>query len=344
MDILKKLIPLFAPMLLTGCYEDFIPETATDPVLCLNALITAGEPVEVSVTRTWVFNDQKSWADHAVSDAEVTLYANGVRISDDYLPREGDEIRIVAESNTYGNAEATVTVPKAPSVPEADVRPTLLESWGHDGDGGSQGISFNLHVGLKIDDVNPTDDFYKFEYQSYSPSADDNDPFNPDLPHSSFSPGTFDHDSEPVFKEHIGTFESIMSSDAEGTMFFSDRQFACKSHILNLRFNQGSFSSYKPALYTGATPPGSDTDPYDCGLVLRLSAVSRGYYNHALYVWHRDEGVLVDLGDLGFADPIWGYSNVSTGAGVVAAQSATTLTISLRDFLHDMLKTSGHHK
>ncbi len=69
-----------------------------------------------------------------------------------------------------------------------------------------------------------------------------------------------------------------------------------------------------------------------------LASVSQSYYNRAIYVWQRDSGVLGDLGDLGFADPMWGYSNVSTGAGVVAARSYATCTLNLHDFLKESIE------
>lgn len=43
------------------------------------------------------------------------------------------------------------------------------------------------------------------------------------------------------------------------------------------------------------------------------------------------------VGDVGFCDPAWGYSNVSTGAGVVAARSKSSATIILTDFLQKEL-------
>lgn len=61
--------------------------------------------------------------------------------------------------------------------------------------------------------------------------------------------------------------------------------------------------------------------------------MSRSYYDRALYVWQRDNGIIGDLGDFGFAEPLAAYSNVSTGAGVVAARSFSTYTLSLKDFL-----------
>lgn len=111
MAILKYILLLFAATLLTGCYENFNPEVDTRPVLCLNSIITAGEPIEVKVSRTWLYNDTNAQRDHSVHDATVTILANGKIVGPDYLPAEGDRIGIVAESPTYGCASAEVIVP-----------------------------------------------------------------------------------------------------------------------------------------------------------------------------------------------------------------------------------------
>ncbi len=61
--------------------------------------------------------------------------------------------------------------------------------------------------------------------------------------------------------------------------------------------------------------------------------VLQSYYYWAVYKWNADEGILGDLSDMGLAESKWGYSNVSTGAGVVAARSVAGYTISLKGFL-----------
>ncbi|MDE6134203.1 MAG: DUF4249 domain-containing protein, partial [Muribaculaceae bacterium] len=102
MAILRYILPILSLFLLTGCYESFNPEIDTVPVLCLNSLITAGEHIEVEVTHTWLFNDEKTERNHDVKDAVVTILVNEMIVGSDYLPKEGDKIRIVAESPTYG--------------------------------------------------------------------------------------------------------------------------------------------------------------------------------------------------------------------------------------------------
>lgn len=70
---------------------------------------------------------------------------------------------------------------------------------------------------------------------------------------------------------------------------------------------------------------------------LYLTTVSKSYYNWAVYKWNVDEGITGDLSDIGLAESKWGYSNVSSGAGVVAAQASSKFTIDLKEFLKKTL-------
>lgn len=78
----------------------------------------------------------------------------------------------------------------------------------------------------------------------------------------------------------------------------------------------------------------------ECGVNLYLTTVSQSYYNWAVYKWNADEGIIGDLSDIGLAESKWGYSNVSTGAGVVAARASAKYTLSLKDFLQKTLSCS----
>ncbi|MDE7442567.1 MAG: DUF4249 domain-containing protein, partial [Muribaculaceae bacterium] len=125
MAILKKyiILPLLA-LNVTGCYTEFEPDIDDSPVLCLNSLISAGEPVAVSVTHTWRYSSgyRGIQRDVTVKDADVALYVNGSNVDDlvyseedrkfhsDYVPLSGDTVRIVAFNQTYGSAEASVVV------------------------------------------------------------------------------------------------------------------------------------------------------------------------------------------------------------------------------------------
>ena len=324
MAILRYIIPILSVFLLTGCYEDFSPEIDTKPVLCLNSLITAGEPIEDDVTHTWMFNDEKSERDHDVTDAVVTILVNERIVGSDYLPKEGDKIRIVAESPTYGIATAEVVVPYATPVGKVKVIPVVTNIWEGDKDFYHYemlaDITFNLNIEMDVNDPEGPDDYYHFGYGWFGSDTDG----SPTL-----SIGQLEYNSEPIFKEHIGVFETVMGNDEDTQfVFFSDRQFSGKTYTLHLNFSDNYFH-VKSQEY--------DESRLECGVNLYLTTVSKSYYNWAVYKWNVDEGITGDLSDIGLAESKWGYSNVSTGAGVVAAQSSSKFTIDLKEFLKTTL-------
>ena len=239
MAILRYIIPLLSVFLLTGCYEDFNPRIDTRPVLCLNSLITAGKQIDVEVTHTWMFSDEGSQKNHYVSDATVAIFANGMAIGPDYLPKEGDKIRIVAESPTYGTATAEVVVPYATPIGKVRVSPVVKNIWKGEDDFFHYemfaGITFNLNIEMDVNDPEGTDNYYHFGYDWYGSDTDG----SPTL-----SIGQFEYNSEPIFKEHIGVFETVMGNDEDTQfVFFSDRQFSGKTYTLHLNFSDNSFMS-----------------------------------------------------------------------------------------------------
>ncbi len=169
MDILKKFIIIISPLLLSSCYEDFEPHIDTQPVLCLNSLITPGNPIEVKVTHTWVFTDERGEKNHNVEDATLQIYANGELVDSDYLPQEGDRIRIKAISSKYGDAEAEVTVPIATKISSLDftAKPSdfwmsQTDGWGIDAD-----IEFGVNIAMEIADTEITGNFYRLGYDEF---------------------------------------------------------------------------------------------------------------------------------------------------------------------------------
>lgn len=317
-------------LLLTGCYEDFNPEIGTKPVLCVNSLITADEAIEVSLSHSWVYSD--GGGNHEVDDATVAIYANGEIAGADYVAHEGDRIRIEADSKRYGKATGEVTVPHAVTPVNISHEATVTNRWEFEGDDEMETercLMFNLNVELTIKDPATIANYYHLGYESFSGNSGDTSwpeggYYAPEAPRVHFSTGSLNYESEPIFSEHIGVLDAVSGNDAYGFTFFTDRQFSGKSYTLHLQFTD-------MALWvTGDTV---DEEWLDCGLQLRLSNVSASYYNWANYRWHADDGLTGDMGNIGLGDPIWGYSNVSTGAGVVAAQSGTTVIINLREFL-----------
>lgn len=314
MAILRKIYPFLILPFLTGCEEVFTPDMPHIPVLCVNSLITVGEPVEAVVSKSRLYTDTSDKTE--IKDADLRIYANGVLQLDSYIPKEGDNIRIVAESPTLGRGEADLSMPMSIKAPTATWETYDVSCWKSDNDVVS--VQFKLKVALRIEDPDG-ENYYKFSFNSGTQTNENSDNLDASGNYG-FEISSLVYKMEPIFSEHIGIFESIMGGDADGFTFFSDRQFSGKSYTLNLQFDHCWFR-----YPTGEIP--------ECKVNLIINSVSPSYYNWANYVWQRDNGTLSDLSDYGLGDPIWGYSNVSSGAGVVAAQSKSVCMLDLTDFI-----------
>lgn len=289
----------------------------------------------------YLTNDKKAENNHTVTDAAITIMANGTIVDNTYIPVSGDKIRIIAQSPEYGEATAEVTVPFATPIGKVKLIPTVTHMWKGDVDFYHYemlaDIYFTINIELDVNDPADTDNYYHLGYNWFSPSTD----YNPDekptfFGTSKLSIGHLEYNAEPIFKEHVGVFETVMGNgDDTEFVFFTDRQFSGKTYTLHLNFSDNAFNvnsqEYNEALL-------------DCGMNLYLTTVSKSYYNWAVYKWNVDEGIIGDLSDIGLAESKWGYSNVSTGAGVVAAQATSKYTVSLKDFLKTALDNKSRPK
>lgn len=333
---MKHIAYILLAATLSGCYTEFSPEISTEPVLCLNSLITAGEPISVDVTHTTRYTE--GWnPDCKVDDAVITVYADGRECPDGYLPREGDHIKIHVHSDRYGDAEAEVSVPVAVEPGEITVHGHVEEAgiWDNTWPGALEKIAymrFNLVLDIPLRDRAATVDYYHYGAVDYhgGGSGDDGE-----MPGPYFSLGELDTETEPIFSEHIDAFESAMGSSAYGFTFFSDRQFQGDVYTLHPSYRGSYFSIY----FTDEEELKEDA-AYDWGIDVQISVISPSYYNWLNYVWQSDMGFIGDLTEIGFADPIWGYSNVSTGAGVVAARAVSNRRVPLKEFLKSGLQGS----
>lgn len=328
MAILRNTITVLLLLLLTGCYTDFEPKLDTEPVLCLNSLIKAGEPIKVNVSHTWVYSDIKGEEEHSVKDAEIRILANGQQVDPTYIAREGDHIRIEANSRTYGSAEAEVTVPYAISAANIDYNITLssINADYTPGLGVTGRMRFEIKAEIDLPTTRDKDHYYRLRYKPFIALTSDTIYMDPDTSCSTqiFSKGNFST-SDPIFTEYVSDFEDIMGYDGiYDNAFFSDKRLAEAPRKISFGFNgcRFSVSEWDP-----------DSDIMECGYFVTLNTISKSYFDWAMYFWNCEDGLIGEFSDMGLAEPIWGYSNVSTGAGVVAAQSSTTITINLKDFI-----------
>lgn len=340
MDILNRILVSLSSaslLALAGCYADFEPDMQSTPVLCMNSLITAGDTVTVSLTRSWRWSEGVPGEnlDIEVADATVTLTSNGghpvalrpVTITEwvtgrlekrliyvaDYVAAEGDELRLEASSPAWGDASAQVTVPVATPVDSVALTSESTVIPGTDYWPERYSIRASARVWFR--DPAPTTDYYLFMTNGNTVQRKEADGNT-----SSWSTLSFydiDYTGEPLFSEHMSALESAMGGNYGYTMF-SDRQISGKSYPLNIVYQN---------LYweiDNATGVPIEEDPT---LDITLYTISESYYRHLLSVWQSNDGIAGSLGGVGLADPVWEASNVSTGAGVVAARAASRVRI-----------------
>ncbi|MDE6018246.1 MAG: DUF4249 domain-containing protein [Muribaculaceae bacterium] len=333
MAILKKFIITILPLFLCGCYSDFEPKIDVTPVLCLNSLIKAGEPINVSVTHTWLYTDEDSYENHDVPDAIVKIYANGILKDSDYIPKEGDMIRITAESDTYGFAEAEVKVPDPVIIKSIQWHPVLTDLSINKMDENRNyiNIKFDLKVEFEVTEQSAEDDFYILHYFTCAPTPED------------YYPQT---DSDIDTKPNVWNLIGVVQSNAE-------KLFTDVIHKSNFSYWDGSGNfimggkQYQDNKFTLITNYSDcrylasfiewDNELMDCGYLFSLQRISKSLMDLARYESYYLDFGFGDLTEIGLADPIRGYSNVSTGAGVVAAETSTDFSISIKDFLKETL-------
>jgi hypothetical protein len=330
MEVLRRYIAAILVMtIMTGCYKTIDIDDDTAPVLCMNSLISTGRQFTVALSHTWKYSDELSSDKVVVKDATIAVYVNDALVEklvydedscyqSTYVPKVGDKIRLVAESATYGSAEASVVMPDSVPFDNIKYEPVIGYLEHYDVWSVTQ-FDFSLNVKASFTDPEKSVNYYSLETSSsyqdkYFPNVD-------------FTMSSLDTDIEPIFSEHISAIESVFGGETSGVPFFSDRQISGKDYTLHMRFNSCYYVIFDDAL--------SVDDPYYCTVSLTLNSASEEYYNWMVYCWHLENGLTGALGDVGLGETMMGYSNVSTHAGVVAAVTPATYTIDLTDWIRE---------
>lgn len=337
-------------VMLSGCFTYFEPDLKSTPVVCINSLITEGEEIKVEVTRTWRYaeGNPNDDLDISLKNAEVYLYVNDeleeeleLRFhSEDnfdnnltinngvdsyyaakYIPKSGDRIRLYAKDSTYGEATAEVVVPYPVNIDRVETQITKNKST-FDKENETFNSSFEMRLKVTLTDPATVSNFYIFDMQTfktilYDPGHDfavtsaESVRLNPDY--------SFD----PIFSEHITPIETIIA-DAYGLYtIFSDHQISGKPYTLEIPLNGRYWCDYK-------NHPDIDNK---LSIDVNVGHISTDYYKYMLSLWAATEGVSGALGGVGLGDAVFEYSNVSTGAGIVAAKANSTVKLNINDIL-----------
>ncbi len=338
-------------ILLTGCFTYFEPDIKSTPVVCINSLLTSGEKIKVEVTRTWRYTEgnPRDNLDISLKDAEVYLYVNDkleekleLRYHKDddiywhwgshfngvdcyyaanYIPSSGDKIRIYAADKKYGEAEAEVTIPYPIEIEEIKTNITKFDS-SYNELQNTYSADFDMILSVAFTDPASTINYYSFDMQTEGviKAMTEDEYYAPNSESIRLTP---DYEFEPLFSEHISPLETIIT-DAYGLYsFFSDRQISGKQYSLVIPTSGRYWCDLK------------DKTLMDQNLSINidLSHISTDYYKFMISFWAGTEGISGALGGVGLGDAVFEFSNVSTGAGIVAAQSKSTYRLDVRQLI-----------
>ncbi|MDE6268198.1 MAG: DUF4249 domain-containing protein [Muribaculaceae bacterium] len=335
MELLKKIIYVIPTILLTGCYEEYKLDVNPDPVLCVNSLIQPDMTADVKVSRTWLYTDEEAWQNHGVDDATVSITVNGDPVGSDYLMKEGDRVKISADSKRYGRAEGETTLPVAVRFSDVKFTPELkyLLVSAYTGSLYAD-ITLDILIEATIEDPGEERNYYQTELVTKTPTGGIPPWEEPDVTHpqSWMTTGQLDYNAEPIFSEHISLIETVTGEELSNETFFTDKRFDGGKYTLRLRYKDASIH---------INEKNENAEKLDFKYILKLGTLSESYYNRINYDWQTENGIAVDMADWGFGDAIWGYSNVTTGAGVIAAKSESECVIELRDYLIDWIRAAG---
>ncbi len=69
-------------------------------------------------------------------------------------------------------------------------------------------------------------------------------------------------------------------------------------------------------------------------LDVEFGHISTAYYNYMMSLWANTEGISGALGGVGLGDAVFEFSNVSTGAGIVAAKANSVYKLDMRKLVN----------
>lgn len=321
-SLLTFILPL--SFLISSCTTDFEPEINEDPLVVLNALVHSDSIISAQVSRSWITGSRENENDlskvilpdavteYAVNDGEwlpMVYDPESQKYVADRVAREGDRVSMRTRSR-YGVAEGSTRVPFA--VPIDKVEYSVETSIDTNSfiyiDNNSYDYFHYLKVTIRYRLTftdRPGDDFYLV---AGNPYLDD-----------------------PIISENETAMDGVLNK-YHYCSFFSDSSIKNKSYTLTL------FSDYfcVPDGEGGYYLPYEITH-HNMKENIRLIAMSSDYYYYILSLFKKYSGIEGILDNFGLAEPRSVFSNVSSGAGVVAAGSVTAYSLDVRPILIDAI-------
>lgn len=317
--------PLFYVLLvavgLVSCYRRIdLDDYRTTPKLVINSIVSPDTVIMATVAHTWFYPDAPS--DVSLPEARVELYLNDryietlswktVRHPDrpdlsyalfcsNTVPVEGDTVRLVASTPALGQATATDVIPKKASIDR--VTYTIRKEHGI-----YQGMEFDydeIDYEITFDEYPTPGNYYLLRITRVMST-----PYG-----TTYNAIEADY-LDPVFKEQDAILDGSLSFDGlekRGGALFTDQHINGQTYTLQVREIATNLQDNELR-------------------VISLYALSESYFLYLLSL-QRVAGSTLDgaLGDIGLAEPLRVYSNVTGGTGILGGFQQTTMEVALHN-------------
>lgn len=297
---MKTILYILLGISLTACLTEVdLSDLRESPRLVVNGVAVAGEPLRLSVTRTWFYTD-----DHpnvVIPDATVRLYVNdhyeetipfvpGDTLFNAvgsyqaaFVPDVSDRLRLEVSAPGYEAIHAETVIPQASKLLEAKATREVSTT-----DSTVKRVLYSI----SFQDAVEEDDYYLFRLEEGNLINEVDSMY-------SWRVLYLDYAEEPLFVQSASALDQILFSQYlsgyDGRVF-SDESINGKNYTIRLQ-----------TYVSEATKR----------LRVRLYAISADYYRYLKTLQDQsDRSFANHLIDAGLADPIRVYSNIDGGLGI----------------------------
>lgn len=314
---------LIAGLALTSCYREVELDNYRDnqaDLLTLNSLICAGEPIKASATATFFFSDEHNKRQN-IPGLTIALAINGEQkgtltynaatgmYETGTTARPGDAVTL---STTYKNAGITCTdtVPAPVQIEDIDITvsgPVAIYT----------PADYILTYHITFSDPAGAGNHYFLQYD-----ADDQ--------HHDYHMGERDFTHELVFQKLANLVHSTLPGwkpySPDG-LPFTDDGIDGATHTLQVR-----------EILQGNNGNPYQSDPATADNIRRrisLHTISKAYFDYLFTILLNqtdDRGLEGGMIDIGIADPIKVYSNITGGTGILGCHTLSSRTVDVLQY------------
>lgn len=322
-------------------WEVDVEELRKDPRLVLNAVVTAGQPVTASVSRTWFFTEDNP--NVTLTDAEVHLYIDGQYretmpwvegdkrynslgfYQAEYCPSVGDRVAVVVQKRGFPTVSSEVAVPDSCQAFAVSEKITKVHA--------ENGTDAERLLSVSFQDNPETKDYYLFFCEIGYPHWDEEiGEFTGTYNWAPLS--SADYEDEPLFMGQLTAFEQIMGYDWLSGRYgrvFTDEQINGRTYTIRLPFRL-YYTSYISHYDAEAGQWVYIETPYSRLCRVSLYTISESYYRYLKTIIEMEDSSLQkDLIEAGLAEPISIYCNIDQGVGILGACNGSSITVGLNN-------------